>query len=74
MFYSKGIETFLVGMFVSLKRSGVEGVVRSAVPAAAFMDDKYNMLLKVETKTRGVVEVLVPFASKDLAHLLPKAS
>jgi hypothetical protein len=74
VFYSKGIETFLVGMFVSLKRSGVEGVVRSAVPAAAFMDDKYNMLLKVETKTRGVVEVLVPFASKDLAHLLPKAS
>jgi hypothetical protein len=61
-------------MFVSLKRSGVEGVVRSAVPAAAFMDDKYNMLLKVETKTRGVVEVLVPFASKDLAHLMPKAS
>lgn len=74
MFYSKGIDNFLVGMFVSLKRSGVEGVVRSAVPAAAFMDDKYNMLLKVETKTRGVVEVLVPFASKDLAHLMPKAS
>lgn len=74
MFYSKGIETFLVGMFVSLKRSGVEGVVRSAVPAAAFMDDKYNVLLKVETKTRGVVDVLVPFASADLAHLLPKAS
>ena len=72
MFYSKGIETFLVGMFVSLKRSGVEGVVRSAVPASAFMDDNYNMLLKVQTKTSGVVEVLVPFASKDLAHLLPK--
>jgi hypothetical protein len=74
VFYSKGIETFLVGMFVSLKRSGVEGVVRSAVPAAAFMDDKYNVMLKVETKTRGVVEVLVPFASPDIAHLLPKAS
>jgi hypothetical protein len=74
VFYSKGIDNFLVGMFVSLKRSGVEGVVRSAVPAAAFMDDKYNMLLKVETKTRGIVEVLVPFASKDLAHLMPKAS
>jgi hypothetical protein len=59
-------------MFVSLKRSGVEGVVRSAIPASAFMDDNYNMLLKVQTKTRGVVEVLVPFASKDLAHLLPK--
>ena len=72
MFYSKGIETFLVGMFVSLKRSGVEGVVRSALPASASMDDNYNMLLKVQTKTRGVVEVLVPFASKDLAHLLPK--
>jgi hypothetical protein len=36
------------------------------------MDDKYNVILKVETKTRGVVEVLVPFASKDLAHLMPK--
>ncbi len=74
MFYSKGIDNFLVGMFVSLKRSGVEGVVRSAVPAAAFMDDRYNVMLKVETKTRGIVEVLVPFASKDLAHLMPKAS
>jgi hypothetical protein len=72
VFYSKGIETFLVGMFVSLKRSGVEGVIRSAVPAAALMDDRYNVMLKVETKTRGVVEVLVPFASADLAHLLPK--
>jgi hypothetical protein len=74
VFYSKGIDNFLVGMFVSLKRSGVEGVVRSAVPAAAFMDDRYNVMLKVETKTRGIVEVLVPFASKDLAHLMPKAS
>ena len=76
MFYSNGIDTHLVGMFVSVDAphpyGKTEGVIRSAIPAAAFMDDRCNVLLKIETKTRGVVSVLVPFTSKYLQHLLPK--